>query len=182
VLAGGSLAFGLLGLVAPGRLVRMMGSDEETARAIGPRDVGNALTFALAPTRAAATQRMLCDLGDAAVFGPCKPGVAAGALSFAVLAGRFEKEHCGYRTFEVSESEVKRVGRGRQRPLGSPGMGRRRAGRRVARGGPSTPPRQRRQRGPRGAGAGRLPREPRNRRLARQPIVVGSAMPAKDTS
>jgi len=87
VLAGGSLAFGLLGLVAPGRLARMMGSDEETARAIGLRDVGNALTFALAPTRAAATQRMLYDLGDAAVFGPRKPGVAAGALSFAVLAG-----------------------------------------------------------------------------------------------
>lgn len=86
VLAGGSLAFGLLGLVAPGRLARMMGSDEETARAIGLRDVGNALTFALAPTRAAATQRMLYDLGDAAVFGPRKPGVAAGALSFAVLA------------------------------------------------------------------------------------------------
>lgn len=100
VLAGGSLAFGLLGLVAPGRLVRLMGSDEETARAIGRRDVGNALTFALAPTRAAATQRMLYDLGDAAVFGPRKPGVAAGALSFAVLAGRFEKEHCGYLTFE----------------------------------------------------------------------------------
>ncbi len=79
VLAGGSLAFGLLGLVAPGRLARMMGSDEETARAIGLRDVGNALTFALAPTRAAATQRMLYDLGDAAVFGPLKPGVAAGA-------------------------------------------------------------------------------------------------------
>ena len=55
--------------------------------AIGLRDVGNALTFALAPTRAAATQRMLYDLGDAAVFGPRKPGVAAGALSFAVLAG-----------------------------------------------------------------------------------------------
>jgi hypothetical protein len=87
VLAGGSLGFGLLGILAPGRLARMMDADEEAARAIGIRDVGNALAFALAPTRAAALQRMVYDLGDAATFGRRKPAVAAGALSFAALAG-----------------------------------------------------------------------------------------------
>lgn len=87
VLAGGALGFGLLGLVAPGRLARMMDTDREAARAIGLRDVGNALAFLLAPTSAAATQRMLYDLGDAVIFGPRKPTVAAGALSFALLAG-----------------------------------------------------------------------------------------------
>jgi hypothetical protein len=86
VLGGGTLAFGVLGLVAPVRLARMLDSDEETARAIGLRDVGNALAFVLAPTSAAAAQRMLYDLGDALAFGPRRPSVAAGALSFAVLA------------------------------------------------------------------------------------------------
>ena len=87
VLAGGSFGFGLLGILAPGRLARMMGADEETARAIGVRDVGNALAFVLAPTSAAAVQRMVYDLADAASFGRSKPTVAAGALSFAALAG-----------------------------------------------------------------------------------------------
>jgi hypothetical protein len=87
VLAGGSFGFGLLGILAPGRLARMLDADEETARAIGVRDVGNALAFVLAPTSAAAVQRMAYDLADAATFGRRKPAVAAGALSFAALAG-----------------------------------------------------------------------------------------------
>ncbi|MGH3022959.1 MAG: hypothetical protein ACRDNI_04815 [Gaiellaceae bacterium] len=86
VLGAGALGFGLLGILAPGRLARMMGIDDDAARAVGFRDVGNAIAFALAPTRAAAAQRMLYDLGDALVFGRRKPAVAVGATSFAALA------------------------------------------------------------------------------------------------
>lgn len=86
ILASGALAFGLLGLLAPRRLAAMMATDEDTARAIGFRDTGNALAFALAPTRAAALQRGLYDVGDALAFGGRKPTVLAGALSFAVLS------------------------------------------------------------------------------------------------
>jgi hypothetical protein len=86
ILGTGALAFGVLGAVAPARLARMMGADVEAARAIGLRDLGNALAFALAPTSVAAAQRLLYDLGDAAVYGRRRPTVAAGALSFAALA------------------------------------------------------------------------------------------------
>jgi hypothetical protein len=85
-LGAGALGFGLLGILAPGRLSRMMGIDEDAARAVGLRDVGNGVAFVLAPTRAAALQRMLYDLGDALAFGRRKPAVAWGATSFAVLA------------------------------------------------------------------------------------------------
>lgn len=87
ILGGGALAFGIFGLVAPARLAKMMATDVDAARAVGFRDLGNALTFAIAPTRVAAAQRMVYDLGDAISFGPRKPGVAAGALTFALLAG-----------------------------------------------------------------------------------------------
>jgi hypothetical protein len=86
VLGAGALGFGLVGIVAPARLARIMRTDEDVARAIGVRDVGNALAFALAPTSVAASQRMLYDLGDALAFGPRKPAVAVGALSFAAIA------------------------------------------------------------------------------------------------
>jgi hypothetical protein len=86
VLGSGALAFGLLGLVAPGKLARMMATDVDTARAVGFRDTGNALAFALAPTWAAALQRGLYDVGDALAFGRRKPTVLAGALSFAALS------------------------------------------------------------------------------------------------
>lgn len=86
ILASGALAFGVLGLVAPRRLAEMMAIDVDTARAIGLRDTGNALAFALAPTSAAAVQRLAYDLGDAVVFGPRKRTTVAGALSFALLS------------------------------------------------------------------------------------------------
>ena len=88
VLGGGALAFGVLGLVDPARLARMMAGDEETARAIGFRDVGNAIAiFATGGGRPAIVQRMLFDVGDAVMFGPRKPKVAVGALAFAALGG-----------------------------------------------------------------------------------------------
>jgi hypothetical protein len=86
VLGSGALAFGLLGLVAPRKLAEMMATDEDTARAVGFRDTGNALAFLLAPTSAAALQRGLYDIGDALAFGRRKPTIMAGALSFAVLS------------------------------------------------------------------------------------------------
>lgn len=86
ILGSGALAFGILGLVAPKRLAKMMDADVDAARAIGFRDVGNGLAFVFAPTSVAALQRMLYDIGDAASFGPRKPAVAAGALSFAALS------------------------------------------------------------------------------------------------
>jgi hypothetical protein len=86
VLGTGALGFGLLGILAPARLARMMDIDEDAARAIGFRDTGNALVFLLAPTSVAAAQRMLYDLGDVFAFGRRKRAVAAGAASFAALA------------------------------------------------------------------------------------------------
>jgi hypothetical protein len=86
VLGSGALAFGLLGLVAPRKLAELMATDEDTARAVGFRDTGNALAFLLAPTSAAALQRGLYDIGDALAFGRRKPTIMAGALSFAVLS------------------------------------------------------------------------------------------------
>ncbi len=84
VLAAGAFGFGVLGLVSPARLARMVGSDEATARELGVRDLGNGLVILAAPT-AGIAQRMLYDVGDAIVFGRRKPGVAVGALAFAAL-------------------------------------------------------------------------------------------------
>jgi hypothetical protein len=91
ILGGGAAGFGLLGVVRPRTvlrprtLARMLGSDVETAREVGIRDLGNALVFAGGANRPAVLQRMLYDVSDAVVFGRRKPGVAAGALAFALL-------------------------------------------------------------------------------------------------
>lgn len=86
ILGGGALAFGVLGLVQPGRLAKMMAADEETAREVGFRDVGNGLLLLASPDpRPAIAQRALYDVADAVMFGPRKPGVAVGALSFFAL-------------------------------------------------------------------------------------------------
>src|SRR4051812_36185602 len=84
MLAGGALGFGVLGLVAPARLARMLGCDEETARELGVRALGNGLVILAAPT-AGLAQRALFDVGDAVVFGRRRPKVAVGALAFAAL-------------------------------------------------------------------------------------------------
>lgn len=87
LLGVGTLAFGVLGLVRPGVLGRMVASDEETAREIGFRDLGNgALLLASPDPRPAIAQRMLFDVSDALMFGRRKPGVAAAALGFAALS------------------------------------------------------------------------------------------------
>ncbi|HEX2505073.1 MAG TPA: hypothetical protein VHK22_02590 [Gaiellaceae bacterium] len=87
ILGGGALAFGVLGVVDPPRLARMMGADDETAREVGFRDVGNGLLLLASPDpRPAIAQRALYDVADAVMFGRRKPGVAAGALGFAALA------------------------------------------------------------------------------------------------
>lgn len=87
VLADGALVFGLLGLVRPRTLARMVAADEDVARLLGVRDLGNAVAFRLAGDGALLplAQRIAYDLGDAALFGPRKPRVAAGALAFAAL-------------------------------------------------------------------------------------------------
>ena len=84
VLAGGALGFGVIGIAAPSRLAKMLGSDDDTARAIGFRDVGNGLVILAAP-QAGIAQRAFFDVGDAIVFGRRKPLVAVGALAFAAL-------------------------------------------------------------------------------------------------
>ena len=84
VLATGALGFGVLGIVAPGRLARMVGSDEETARELGFRDLGNGYVIHAAP-QAALAQRALFDVSDAIMFGRRKPKVGVGALAFAAL-------------------------------------------------------------------------------------------------
>ncbi len=86
LLGAGALAFGVLGLVRPRSLARMAATDEETARELGFRDLGNgALLLASADPRLAIGQRMLFDVSDALLFGRRKPGVAVGALAFAAL-------------------------------------------------------------------------------------------------
>jgi hypothetical protein len=83
-LGAGALGFGVLGLVAPARLARMVGSDEETARELGLRDLGNGLVILAAP-QVGLAQRALFDVGDAVMFGRRKPKVGVGALAFAAL-------------------------------------------------------------------------------------------------
>jgi hypothetical protein len=86
ILGGGALAFGVLGLVRPAKLAELMAADEETAREVGFRDVGNGLLLLASPDpRPAIAQRALYDVADALMFGPRKPGVAVGALGFAAL-------------------------------------------------------------------------------------------------
>jgi hypothetical protein len=88
VLGIGALAFGVLGVLRPAALARMMDSDEETARTVGFRDLGNALALLWsADPRPAIVQRMLYDVGDALHLARRKPGAAAGALGFAALGG-----------------------------------------------------------------------------------------------
>jgi hypothetical protein len=86
VLGTGALAFGLLGVVSPGRLARMMDADEAHARSVGFRDLGNALAlFTSGDPRPAILQRMLYDVGDALHLLGRKPAAAAAALGFAAL-------------------------------------------------------------------------------------------------
>ena len=86
VLGGGAFAFGVLGVAAPRRLAAMVGStDEQLARELGLRDLGNALVFAAGANRTAVVQRMLYDVSDAIRFGRQKPAVGVGALAFAGL-------------------------------------------------------------------------------------------------
>jgi hypothetical protein len=88
VLGGGALAFGVFGVVAPGRLAKLVGSDDaDLGRELGYRDLGNALVFAAGANRVAIMQRMLFDVSDAIQFGRRKPLVGAGALGFAALGG-----------------------------------------------------------------------------------------------
>jgi hypothetical protein len=86
VLGTGALAFGVLGLVSPERLARMMDADEEHARSIGFREVGNAIVlFWSDDPRPAIVQRMLYDVGDAFYLAGRKPAAAAAAFAFAGL-------------------------------------------------------------------------------------------------
>lgn len=84
--ASGALACGLLGVVRPAVLARMLETGDETAREIGFRDLGNALVlFGAADARLGLAQRMLYDVADAVMFGRRKPGVAVAALGGAAL-------------------------------------------------------------------------------------------------
>jgi hypothetical protein len=86
ILGTGALAFGVLGVVRPAVLARMMDASEDHARAIGVRDLGNALVlFASRDPRPAIVQRMLYDVGDAFQLAPRKPAAAAAAIGFAAL-------------------------------------------------------------------------------------------------
>lgn len=84
VLAAGALGFGVLGLVAPRRVAKLVASDEETARELGVRDLANGLVILAAP-QAGLAQRIFYDLSDAALFGRRKPKVGIGAVAFAAL-------------------------------------------------------------------------------------------------
>jgi hypothetical protein len=65
---------------------RLGATEEETARELGFRDLGNgALLLAGADPRLAIGHRVLFDVSDAFLFGRRKPAVALGALAFAAL-------------------------------------------------------------------------------------------------
>jgi hypothetical protein len=88
VLGLGTLAFGVLGVVRPASLARMMDAEEEHARAIGYRDLGSGLALLWsADPRPPIVQRMLYDVGDALYLASRKPAAAAAAaaLGFAAL-------------------------------------------------------------------------------------------------
>ena len=86
VLGAGAVAFGVVGLLDPARLARMIDASEETAREIGFRDLGNGLAiFASGGSTWSIAQRVLYDVSDAILFGGRKPKVAVGALAFAGL-------------------------------------------------------------------------------------------------
>jgi hypothetical protein len=88
ILRAGAVGFGLLGTAKPQSFARMIHADEDTARAIGFRDLGNAaLLLASENPRAAIVQRALYDLSDAWVFGRRNPAAALSALAFAAVAG-----------------------------------------------------------------------------------------------
>ena|SRR5438105_2233978 len=87
VLAAGAGAFGVVGVLAPARLARMIDSDLDTAREIGIRELGNVLVFVACRDRPAPAiaQRALYDLSDALLFGRRKPLVGLSAAAFAGL-------------------------------------------------------------------------------------------------
>lgn len=88
LLGGGTLAFGVLGVTRPAVLAAMLDADEDAARTLGLRDLGSGLALlatAGGDPRAALAQRVLFDVGDAAVFGRRRPLVAVAALSFAAV-------------------------------------------------------------------------------------------------
>jgi hypothetical protein len=92
ILAAGSLGFGALGLVRPHRLAALIGADEQTARALGYRDLANGIALAATlvtgrDPKPALAARAIADLSDAWKFGRSDKRVLAGALASAVLAG-----------------------------------------------------------------------------------------------
>ena len=85
VMGAGTLGFGILGVASPRTLGRMLAVDDETARAIGFRDIGSGFAL-LRGGRAALVQRIVFDLSDARLLaGRRKPAAAALALGFAAL-------------------------------------------------------------------------------------------------
>jgi len=83
---GGSLAFGVWGLVHPASLARFMGTGEPAARLIGFRDTGVGLLIARCQGPLPFALRALYDLGDSVMLRERRPNVAAGALGFSLLA------------------------------------------------------------------------------------------------
>ena len=85
VLGLGTLGFGVLGVASPRTLGRMMAVDDETARAIGFRDLGSGLAL-LRGGGTALVQRIVYDLSDARLLARRrKPLATAAALGFAAL-------------------------------------------------------------------------------------------------
>lgn len=82
----GSLGFSALAFLNPTGIARLIGKDADVARALGARDLGSGLSLLVsAEPRAAIVQRVLYDIGDAAIFGPARPRVIPWALGFAAL-------------------------------------------------------------------------------------------------
>jgi hypothetical protein len=86
-LAAGAIGFGLLGVARPQRLAHLMGTDEESARALGFRDLTNGVLLLLArDKRPLLAARALANLDDAWKYGRSDRRVLVGALGFAALA------------------------------------------------------------------------------------------------
>src|SRR5690606_21571600 len=79
-LGAASLGLGIWGILWPRQLGAVLGTDQDTARLIGFRDVGLALPLLGWGSRPALLSRAVLDLGDAFVFRH-RPLIAVGAAA-----------------------------------------------------------------------------------------------------
>lgn len=85
-LGWGCLGFAALALIRPAGIARLIGHDDDVARALGLRDLGSGLTLLCSDdVEPALMARVVFDVGDAVIFGRREPRGIPWALGFAAL-------------------------------------------------------------------------------------------------